>query len=182
MSKLGSSQYIQDAVKEMFSDFKADRRSFILGSLAIAGSLLSALTIGITYRSKVLNEPFEGPFFRRKAGVKYTVYTRTDGNEDLSKPIKYLDAENVWESDFVEDIAFSNSFVVVKVKNNGNKKAVKGFYRYCPICGNLTFSFDGRDIECLKCANRFDAETGWGTTTPLRLMRANVEYDDSASG
>ena len=122
MSKLGSSQYIQDAVKEMFHDFKTDRRGFILGSLAIAGSILSALSIGITYRSRVLNEPIEGPFFRRKTGTKYTVYTRTDGNEDLSKPVKYLDAENVWESDFIEDIAFSKSFVVVKVKNNGNKK------------------------------------------------------------
>ncbi|MBI5042724.1 MAG: hypothetical protein HZC10_02620 [Nitrospirae bacterium] len=180
MSKLGSSQYIQDAVKEMFNDFKTDRRGFIFGSLTIMGSILSALAIGVTYRSKVLNEPIEGPFFRRKTGVKFTVYTRTDGNEDLSKPIKYLDAENVWESDFVEDMAFSKRYVVVKVKSNGGKKAVKGFYRYCPICGNLTFAFDGREIECLKCANRFDGETGWGTTTHVGLMRANVEYDESA--
>ena len=180
MSKLGSSEYVQDAIKEMINDFKTDRRGFILGSLTIIGSLLSALFLGIAYRSKVLNEPIEAPFFRRKLGVKYTVYTRTDGNEDLSKPIRYLDAEDVWESDFVGDRAVSESYLVVKVKDNTGKKAVRGYYRYCPICGNVTFSFDGREIECLKCANRFDAESGWGITTRLRLMAANVEYDENA--
>ncbi|MEK6682048.1 MAG: hypothetical protein AABY79_08810 [Nitrospirota bacterium] len=180
MSKLGSSEYVQDAIKEMINDFKTDRRGFILGSLTIIGSLLSALFLGIAYRSKVLNEPIEAPFFRRKLGVKYTVYTRTDGNEDLSKPIRYLDAEDVWESDFVGDRAVSESYLVVKVKDNTGKKAVRGYYRYCPICGNVTFSFDGREIECLKCANRFDAESGWGITTRLRLMTANVEYDENA--
>ena len=180
MSKLGSSEYVQDAIKEMINDFKTDRRGFILGSLTIIGSLLSALFLGIAYRSKVLNEPIEVPFFRRKLGVKYTVYTRTDGNEDLSKPIRYLDAEDVWESDFVGDRAVSESYLVVKVKDNTGKKAVRGYYRYCPICGNVTFSFDGREIECLKCANRFDAESGWGITTRLRLMAANVEYDENA--
>jgi hypothetical protein len=181
MSKLGSSEYVQDAIKEMINDFKTDRRGFILGSLTIIGSLLSALSLGIAYRSKVLNEPIEAPFFRRKSGIKYTVYTRTDGNEDLSKPIRYLDAEEVWESDFVSDLAVSNSYLVVKVKDNTGKKTIRGYYRYCPICGNVTFSFDGREIECLKCANRFDGETGWSTTTHLRLMAANVEYDEDAA-
>lgn len=180
MSKLGSSQYIQDALKEMVNDFKTDRRGFIFGTLAIAGSLLSALSIGITYRSRVLNEPIEGSFFRRKTGIKYTVYTTTDGNEDISKPVRYLGAEEIWDSDFNEDIAVSENFIAVKIKDDAGKKRVNGFYRYCPVCGNVTFSFDGREIECLKCANRFDGETGWGTTTQLRLMTANVEYDESA--